>query len=78
MCPDRIPPVSPFCTLNIHSRNQSFCDVFCSTLDTTGSVTLLTLPAEYAEQGPTNGRASVRPSVRLSHRLIAATAAGGF
>ena len=35
-------------------------------------------PAEYAEQGLGNGRASFRPAVRLFHRLSAATAAGGF
>jgi len=41
-------------------------------------MSLLTLPAEYAEQGLCNGLASVRPSVCLSHRLTAATAGGGF
>ena len=35
-------------------------------------------PAEYAEQGLGNGRASFRPAIRLFHRLSAATAAGGF
>jgi len=38
-------------------------------------MSLLTLSAEYAQQGLCNGWASIRPSVRLSHRL---TVAGGF
>ena len=37
---------------------------------------LLTLSTQHAEQGLCNGRASIRPSVCLSHRSIAAAAAG--
>jgi len=38
----------------------------------------MTPPAQCPEQGRRNGPASVRRSVCLSHRSIAATAAGGF
>jgi len=39
---------------------------------------LLTLPEQYAEQGPWNERASVCPSVCLSHRSIATSACGAI
>ena len=42
------------------------------------SSSLWTLPAQYAEEDLWSGRASVRLSVWLSHRLIAAAACGGF
>jgi len=41
-------------------------------------ILLLRRPALYAEQGLRNGRASVCPSVRLSHRSTAAAACDGF
>jgi len=40
--------------------------------------TLLTLSAQYAQQGLCNGPVSVCPSVCLSRRSTAAAACGGF
>ena len=54
----------------------------CLTLPAMNAATvkkILTMPAYCAwEAGLCNGQASVRPSVCLSHRSTAATAAGGF